>query len=381
MALTDLLNQLGATAPPAVRRPQFTVTLGASPSASGLGGLAGAVGAALGINLGGADPWQEHVVTIQVDCGLAPFVDSAAISVALTPQAPPVALADSATVALGYQDDAPQVVFTGAVAEIRHGLGMQQVYLTNGGGALARLRINQSVEQQSAGDIVRTLADLAGVTPDTVEAGADYPFYLFSDRQSVYRHLAELACQNNVAVWFTPAGTLRFAPLTASEPVATFTYGDNLLALQLQEASPVWDAITVIGEGAAGSQGAKAWPWLVKDPAAVTASAGAGTAQRMLSTPGLRSNNLAQTMATGLTTGRERGKISGRLLAPGAPAVIVGSTIEIANAPQALANSRFLVHRVRHTFARQQGFTTLIHFTKAGEGGGGGLLGALGGLF
>jgi pyruvate/2-oxoacid:ferredoxin oxidoreductase beta subunit len=54
MAITDLLNQLGASAPPAVRRPQFTVTLGDGAAAdNGLGGLAGAIGSALGVNLGG----------------------------------------------------------------------------------------------------------------------------------------------------------------------------------------------------------------------------------------------------------------------------------------------------------------------------------------
>lgn len=381
MAITDLLNQLGATAPPAVRRPQFTVTLGASPSASGLGGLAGAVGAALGINLGGADPWQEHVVTMQVECGLAPFVDSAAISVALTPQTPPFGLADSATVALGYQDDAPQVIFTGMVTEMRHGLGVQQVRMTNGGGALARLRLNQSFEQQSAGDMVRALADQAAVTLATVDAGGDYPFYVLSDRQSVYRHVAELAQQNNFAAWFTPDGTLMFAPLAEGDPVATFTYGDNLLALQMNEAAAVVDAVTVSGEGAAGSQGAKAWSWLVKDPTAVTSTAGEGAGPRLVHAPGLRTSALTQSTATGLVKRASMDKVGGRLLAMGASAVTVGSTIEIANAPPALANGRFLVHHVRHTFARQQGFTTLIQFTKAGEGDGGGLLGALAGLF
>lgn len=378
MPLTDLFT---GTAPPTVRQPIFTVEIGSGATPSGLDGLAGAIGSALGINLGGgADPWQQHLLAMRIECGLAPFVDVAEMAAAVTPQSPTVALADTGSLALGYGDETTQPVFTGAVTGIRHGLGVQQIRMTNGGGALARLRINQSFEQQTAGDIVGALADLAAVTTATVEAGADYPFYVLSDEQSVYRHVAELARQNNFAAWFTLDGALSFAPLAEGDPAAAFTYGDNLLALQMNEAPPAFDAATVIGEGAAGSQGAKAWSWLVKEPAAVTGSAGDGAVQRLLSAPGLRTGHLAQSTATSLVNLPGMGKVSGRLLAIGAPTVTVGSTIEIAGAPQPLANGRFLVHRLRHTFARQQGFTTLIHFTKAGEGGGGGLLGALGGL-
>lgn len=379
MPLTDLFT---STTPPTVRRPIFKVEIGggAAPS-SGLGGLAGAVGSALGLNLsGGADPWQQHLLAMWIECGLAPFVDVAELALAVTPQSPTVALADTGSLALGYSDENAQPVFTGAVTEIRHGVGVQQIRMTNGGGALARLRLTQSFEQQTAGDMVSALADLAAVTTETIEAGADYPFYVLSDGRSVYRHVAELARQNNFAAWFTPDGALLFAPFAEGEPVATFTYGDNLLALQMNEAPAGFDAATVIGEGAAGSQGAKAWSWLVKDPAAVTGTAGAGAVQRLINAPGLRTSDLAQTTATGVLNRVSMDKVSGRLLAVGAPAITIGSTIEITNAPQAPANGRFLVQRLRHTFTRQQGFTTLIHFIKAGEGDGGGLLGALGSL-
>lgn len=378
MALTDLF---APKAPPTVRQPVFAVDIGGGAPAGGLGGLAGAVGNALGVNLGGsADPWQQHLLAMRVESGVAPFVDTAELALAVTPQSPPVALADNGSLSLGYSDDAAKTVFTGVVAELRHGLGVQQVRLTNGGAALARLRLNQSFEQQSAGAIVSALADLAAVATDTVEAGADYPFYIVSQGQSVYRHIADLASQNDFAAWVTPDNTLIFAPLTAGDPVATFTYGDNLLALQMHEASPVLEAVTVIGEGAAGSQGAKAWSWLVKDPSVVTGEAGDGGSQRLISAPGLRTGDLAQRTATGLVNRSNITKVGGRLLAIGAPTVTVGSTIAIANAPQAIANGQFLVQRVRHDLTRQQGFTTFISFVKVGEEGSS-LAGALSGFF
>ncbi len=379
MPLTDLF---ASKAPPTVRQPIFTVAIGnGGAAAGGLGGLAGAVGSALGVNLGGsADPWQQHLLAMHIESGLAPFVDTAEITLAVTPQSPTVALADNGSLLLGYSDDTTETVFTGIVAEIRHGLGVQHVRLTNGGAALARLRVNQSFEQQSAGDIASALADLAAVATDTVDAGADYPFYVVSQGQSVYRHLAELARQNDFAAWVTPKDQLTFAPLTEGDPVATFTYGDNLLALQMNEATPVFNGATVIGEGAAGSQGAKAWSWLVKDPSSVTGEVGDDPAQRLFSAPSLRTRDLAKRTAAGLINQSNWLKISGRLLATGAPPATVGSTIEITNAPQSLANGRFLVQRVHHDLTRQQGFTTLIYFAKVSEGDGG-LAGVLSGLF
>jgi phage protein D len=372
----------GSDSPAAVRKPTPTITFGGSGGAAGgLGGVAAAVGSALGVNLGGgADPWQQHVIALRVESGLAPFVDVAEITAAITPQLPRVALGDAGALALGYSDEEVKTVLTGKVTAIRQGTGVQQIRLSNGGGDLAQRRLNQSFEQQTAGDMVKELAGLVEAPTETVEAGADYPFYVLSHSQSAYRHLAELARQNNFAAWFTPAGKLVFAPLAEGDPVATFTYGTDLLAVQISEAPSVLAGVTVVGEGAAGSQGANAWPWLVKDPAAVTGRAGDGTAPRLVSAAGLRTGDLVQTTAAGLVNFGNMGNISGRLLVPGAPAVTVGSTIELVNAPQPIANGRFLVQRVRHDFTRQQGFTTLINFVKVSEGGGG-LAGALGGLF
>jgi hypothetical protein len=72
-------------------------------------------------------------------------------------------------------------------------------------------------------------------------------------------------------------------------------------------------------------------------------------------------------------------RVSGRLLVPGAPAVVIGSAIAIASAPHEMLNGLCLVQQVRHRFAKGAGFTTLIGFHKA-EGGAAAGLGALGGV-
>lgn len=366
----------GSESAPAVRRPVFEVSFGGGGPAAG--GLSAAVGSVLGA--GSADPWQAHVLAITLEAGLAPSVDALEIIVAVGAQAPQVAVGDTGSVSLGYADSAAELVFTGQVESVRHGVhGTTRIIATNGGAPLARLRLNQSYEQQSAGDIARDLASSAEVDTDTVENGVDLPFYVVDDRRNAYQHIAALARISGYLAGCTPEGRLRFAPFAGGQAVQTFTYGVDVLALDVTEAAPVVGAVTTVGEGAAGSQGADAWSWLVKDPAAVRGSAGAGAPERLVTRAALRSGAAAQSAAEGLANAAGQARVGGRLLVPGAPAVIVGSAIEITGAPQEALNGLFLVRQVRHRFAKGEGFTTVIDFNKA-DGGAAGGLGAPGGL-
>lgn len=351
--------------PAAVRQPTFAIAFGGG-AGGGLGGLAASAGSALGIGGAGGDSWQQHLVSLRVELGLAPFVDVVELVVATGAQTPTVAVGDEGTVALGYGDADTTLVFTGRVARISYGMGIRTVTVTNGGAQLAQLRLNQSYEQQSAGEIVTELTGAAEVSTDIVENGVDFPFYVVADGRSAYQQIAELARKSDYGAWITAAGKLTFAPLDEGDPVATFTYGENILSLQINDAAPTVGAIMTVGEGAAGSQGSNAWPWLVKDPSAVTGSTGAATPARLVQDGALRSGAATQSVADSVSKAADRLKITGRLLAPGAPTVIPASTIAVANAPTDLANGNFLVQRVRHHFSKDMGFTTSIVFSKIG---------------
>ena len=235
--------------------------------------------------------------------------------------------------------------------------------------------MNQSYEQQKAGDIVTDLAGRAGVDADTIEDGADFPFYVVDDRRSAYQQIAALARKSGYLAWFNPEGKLSFAPFTAGQAVQTFTYSEDILSLQVADAAPVIGAVTTIGEGAAGSQGQDAWSWLVKDPSSVTGSAGEGEAERQDQDASLRSSDAAQSAADGIADAASLTNFTGTGLVSGAPAVSVGSAIEIADAPQDVLNGLYLVRRVWHRFSKRDGFTTSICFSKTSGGGSlGGLL-------
>jgi phage protein D len=338
--------------PAAVRRPLFSVSLG-----------------------GSADEWAQALVSVVVEAGLAPFADAATLHLADAAPEPDVAVGDSGAVDLGYEDDTAEPVFTGQVEEVHRSVeGRARIAAVNGGAQLSRLRVNQSYEQQKAGDIVRDLAGRAGVDTDTVEDGADFPFYVVDDGRNAYQHIAALARKSGFLAYFTPEGKLSFSPFTAGQAVQTFTYGEDVLSLDATEVVPAVSTVTTVGEGAAGSQGQEAWSWLVKDPSAVTGSSGSGDPERLVQDASLRSGEAAQGAAEGIVDATGRMSLTGELGVPGAPAVVVGSAVEVVDAPQDALNGQFLVRRVRHRFSKRGGFTTLISFGRAGDGGQGGLL-------
>jgi hypothetical protein len=361
----DLLNNNDAVA--SVRRPVLEVNFGGG---GGVGGLT----AAVGLGQGADDPWARSVVGVVVEVGLAPFVDVVRVDLAADGQAPEVALDDTGTISIGYAASATELVFTAMVDHISANLhGSRRFQGVNGGQLLSRLRINQSYEQQSAGDIVNDLAGQAGVDIDTVESGVDLPFYVLDDRSNAHEHIAALARKSGYLVWFTPEGKLYFGPYAGGQAVQTFSHGMDILSLEVRETTPVVQTVTTIGEGAAGAEGQEAWSWLIKDPGPATSEFGQGESIRIISDPSLRSSEASQSAADSLATAAGKMALTGTLIVPGAPLVVVGSTIEIADAPQENVNGSCMVSWVGHRYAKAQGYISVIEFRKpaAGQGLGG----------
>ena len=362
-----LVSQIGSalfssgSSVPSVRKPVFEVQFG-SPS---------------------ADDWAHALVEFSVHSGSAPWVDTAEIYVA-SAQAPASAPGDAGSVSAGYDDSSKEHIFTGQVEAVRYGIaGLVRVTASTGAAMLSRLRVNQGYEQSTAGDVVKDLAQRASVDTDSVEDGDTYPFYAVDDGRNVWQHIAALARKNGFSATFTPQGKLNFKPVAAAQPVQTFTYGQDVLALQLTSAVPLAGQVTVVGEGAAGANGSHAASWLVKDASSVKSQAGQGDTGKLVSDSSLRSSDAAQTAADSIANALGGAASRGWLATPGAPAVSVGSTIEISGAPQETLNGTCLVQRVQHRFSKTRGFISLIFFTQSGDGGGGltgALLGAAKGL-
>lgn len=367
----------GSSAPPGLRRPRFSITFGAGGGGGGaLGGLGAAVAGAVGLGGGSDDPWKRSLVSLTIEAALAPIVDVLEMILVDDAQAPPVAVGDAGTVSIGYEDAEDKVVFTGTVDRIVRGLdGRRRITARNGGGELARLRLNQSYEQQSAADVVSELAGRASLQSEVAAGGETLPFVALDDRATAYDHIARLARRQGNIAFIDPEGRLRFVEPPSGDPVHTYNFGIDLLSLQVADAAPELGLVTAYGEGAAGSQGQDAWAWVVKDAAPVTGTAGSGSPERSFPDGVVRTGAGATAAAQALSDRAAARRVTVRARVPGSPEVAVGSVVEIAGAAAESANGRFLVRRLRHRLDIRAGFVTDLWLHTAGAGGGGGLPG------
>jgi phage protein D len=356
---------LGGAAPPAVRRPTFDVTIGSSP----------------------ADTWRPHVAALLVSGVLGPDVGAASVVIA-GDGAPGVEPGDPATVALGFTHSGTTLVMTGHVAAVTETLdGTRRITVHDAAADLARFRLDQSYVQQNAGEVVRDLATRAGVTIARADAGATYPSVVVDGRHGAWRHIAALARRSGLLARIDAAGHLVVAPPDTAS-VVTLDPTSEVLDLRATRWHDVPDAVSVIGEGAAGAHGADAWAWLVCDASSVTADAG-GSGGVRVGDPALRSPDAVRAAAEAELTARQRLASTCRVRLAGLADVRPGGTVEVAGGPGGgLAGAaagalpvgaggqgggvlpgagRWLVTTVRHRLAGA--FTTDLTLVGTGEPG------------
>lgn len=340
----------GGSAPASVRVPAAEVSFG---SAS-------------------ADDWAKALVSVSVTTGAAPAVDAAEVVLAAGAKLD-VSLGDAGSVSLGYGDGGTEQVFAGEVSAVHRSIsGSTRVTATNGGSKLAALRLNRGYEQRTAGDVVRDLAQEAGVDTGSVDDGTSFAYYVVDDGRSAWVHAASLAARSGFLARFAPDGKLAFGAPPSGGAVQSFSYAQDVLALDGAEAAPA-TAVTVVGEGAAGSKGSDAWSWLAKDASGVTADAGGDGPKRLVRDRSLRSAAAVKAAASALADAGTARAGSARLLVPGAPKAAVGTLVSVAGAPDAPLDGTYVVRGVRHRHAKRGGLTTLLLLDRSG-GGAGGLL-------
>jgi hypothetical protein len=194
-------------------------------------------------------------------------------------------------------------------------------------------------------------------------------------------HVADLAAKSGFLARFAADGSLDFGAASEGEPAQTFAFAQDVLALDAAERPPAAGAITVVGEGAAGTQGDAAWSWLVKDPSGVTGTAGSGDPARLLRVRSLRTSDAAGGAAEAAAATAASGATTARLLVPGAPKATVGATVAVQGTPDGGLDGNYVVRGVRHRYAKREGFTSLLLLTRSGDAaGGGGLASLVGGL-
>lgn len=328
-----------------------------APGTASSGGLLDAAASLLGAPQ--SDPWADHMRVVEISQCAAPAITTCRIDLAPGESRPDVAVDDALSVELGF-DDTTTAVFTGKVAAL-HALprGGLRVVLADPAHALAQTRQNTSYEQRTLSDLLRLWATEAGLTPGTLDSGPSYPFLAIDEHRSVWEWIGHLARYAGLLAWVDGAGKLH-CKHPGGPPTRRYRYADDVLALTHRARTPLLGEITVIGEGAAGSQGSQAWSWLAKSSDAIRASAGTGAPQRLYQPGMLRSHADIQASSTGLADTATRLRQQVDITVVGSPELGTGSVFALTDCPDGRGDGDHLALRVSHRYTKNHGYLTQI---------------------
>lgn len=283
--------------------------------------------------------------------------DEAIFTLGLTPPLDPQP-GGAVTVELGW-DGSTELVFTGVVDAVGHGIGKMQVCCVGSQMKLMKSRVDKPFTNQAAGQVVQILAGDVGVATDRVEDGIDLPGYLADSASNAYEHCLLLARNCGFDLYTTEQGKLVFAGFSVASADHTLRYGEHIVAASVERATPL-DAVNVVPEGTASSAGDETACWLVKDPAPHQGAAGGGAAALLLSAPLLRTKDAAQSAADARLARSQRDAISGFVELMGSPGIKLGQTVALEGVPDSGADGLYQVMAVRHRLDRRRGLRTFV---------------------
>ena len=317
------------------------------------------------------EPRASTVVELTVALDLDVPADAATLVLGRIGELAP-ALDDDATIELGYagDDDLTQVL-EGTVGVVDPGLVNETVVVFSGAATLLRAAANETFENKSAGDIVRALAQRAGVDVGSVDDGSTFPAYVVDGRRGAFEHMLDLATLSGLDVYINSDGEVVMERFVGGHAVHVLEHAKHVLELDLRRTPASAAAAEAWGESPGTSKGTNAWAWLTKDFDSLHGSSGSGTPLLLLEKPALRSGEAARAAAEGALATVQRRAISGRVLTIGRPEVKLGDAIRLRAMPDGDANGSFQVRSVTHRLRKDTGFTTEIGFRGAGDSGGG----------
>ena len=270
---------------------------------------------------------------------------------------------DEAVIELGYADDGELTqVMAGTVVVVEPGLTTARVVGHSLVQALLRTFVDKTYESNTAGQIVRDMADKACTDVAIAEDGITFPAYVIDGRRSVYHHMRDLADLCGFDLYVNADGEVVFEKFISGKTVHVFEYTKHILELDVLQAPQRAALVDAWGESPTGSQGEEAWAWLTKDFSGSKGTAGSGEPKLLLERPTLRTAEAAQAAAEAAHTHIQRRTLRGRLLTVGQPQVKLGDAIRLRDVPEGALNDTFQVRSVTHRITKLEGFTTAIEF-------------------
>jgi hypothetical protein len=282
---------------------------------------------------------------------------------------------DSVTVELAAGDVSGRVM----TAELQAiGLGLETLTLVGRTGyqRLAATRIDQVYENQTLGQIVRDLCSQAGVQAGQIDTGAKYPYLVVHESRPILRTIRELARREGLDVWFDADNKLNVQRFSRPKADHTFRYGKEILDLWTRHDEPPLKRVVVYGESPASQNGTDTWHWLVRDLAPFRGEDGQGSPSLAQPDAVVRTRDAAVNAAKGRRAAVIEHAVWGRLKVLGAPTLLLGQAVAVADTPKPSLDGTFKVQRIQHVVSKTDGFVTFVDIGAVPGAGGAGAAGA-----
>ncbi len=337
-ALMDSLGGAlgGSTAAGTLPPPRAKLSRGGgAPSAGGFGAelLALVAGPAQ------PDPLSAALVEASVRLLPAPALSSCRLRFLPRGDFPALAAGDVLKLQLGAGDD-PPAVFSGPITLLGGSSGLFEVVLGAAAAPLTRVRRNAGYENQGFADLMKLWAGEASLTPGDIDAGSKYAFLAVDAQASLWEWMARLGQAAGAHVWIDAEARLN-ARASRGQPVATWGWGRDLLALEADLHDPAISAFTGLPTGKA-----KEGAWSAGEKPAGGAAAPGGSAGGLGAALG------------GLTGGGAKPAGRVHITVPGCPALDIASPFALEACPGGRGDGTWVAVAVEHSFAPGKGFTT-----------------------
>ena len=265
--------------------------------------------------------------------------------------------------------DTTETVFTGVVHSIRSTLRTMIVEGRGGIGKLAVTRVNTVYTSQSAQQIASDLASQAEVDTGDLVSGDTYHYVVAHESMTALEVLRRIARVEGADLYADPDNKLTIKKFEKQTADYTFRYAVDVLDARLVHHDAPTSRVLVAGESAASTNGDDSWHVLVKDPDAFLGDSGDGAHVVALHEGLVRTKAAAQRLADATVADIGSYATYGRLAVLGHPGVRLGDSVAVEDAPSGALNATFKVTRVRHVYAKNKGYVTVIDVVAMGGEG------------
>jgi hypothetical protein len=298
---------------------------------------------------------NPEIISIIVDLDIDVPIDSFKIALKPSSRASSIRIGDPVIIELGYEGALSRVL-TGAVDAVETKVSQVEVRGLSLVSLLTIQRVNQVYEKQTAGAIVKDLAERAGIAVKMAEDGLSLPMYVVDETKDVYTHMKELAGRCGFDLFLGGDGRLVFKRYSQQAP-KQFKFGRDIIEAEVHEPLPVASCVRVFGESPSSFKGAETAHWVAKR--SVEGMAGRGEPVLSIEDPLVRDKDTADKVAAAVLEAIT-GSISGTVKALGNARMGLGDTIGIKEMPERRMNGEFEARKITHIFSKGEGFVSLV---------------------